>query len=308
MVVTFEGQERYVPDVLIVGAAKSGTTSLAFFLKQHPQIFMPRKEPGFFAYFNEPNEAIPAGIRDRQITDFEEYSKMYENSGTERLICDASVAYLTRTPQTIANIKRVYGSKYKYLKIIMILRQPVERAFSHYLMFVKNGIEQLPFEEAIKESNVIARTSEQLGFDYLGNSLYFERVESFKREFPQCKIYITEDLKNPDNLLKDMLDFIGISQNVNINTRVRLNPSGLPKNRKLISILHKRTGFKQFLKRVLPDRWQFGLIAAKSSLIARSVERVKIDPQLKSQLIINRFSTDIHKTSSLIGRDLSSWI
>ncbi|HKK38010.1 MAG TPA: sulfotransferase, partial [Cryomorphaceae bacterium] len=81
MLININGHQLNLPDILILGAAKSGTTSLAFFLKQHPDVFMPRKEPGFFAYHDREKNEIPSGIRDRQIVDLKEYTDMYARVG-----------------------------------------------------------------------------------------------------------------------------------------------------------------------------------------------------------------------------------
>ncbi len=105
MLVNVKGKELNLPDILILGAAKSGTTSLAFFLKQHPDVYMPRKEPGFFAYHDREATEIPSGIRDRQIVDLKEYTDMYAGVGGSQKICDSSVAQFTNHKHTLRNIK-----------------------------------------------------------------------------------------------------------------------------------------------------------------------------------------------------------
>lgn len=301
------GKSLNAPDFLIVGAAKSGTTSLAFFLKQHPQVAMPRKEPGFFSFYNRPEEEIPAGIRDRQIYKLDDYINLYKTVSATKKICDSSVAYLTHYKHTIENIKSLYGNRSNDIKFVIILRQPIERAFSHYLMFVKNQLEDLPFEEAIKPENVALRIHEQSGYDYLGNSMYYERVKAFVENFPQVKIYLTEDLKK-SNLLEDFLDYLELEKGHKINTQVKLNPSGIPKNGSMIKALHGRNKVKQAMKRLLPDKLQYYLIASKSALMERSIERVELDKDLKVQLTQKHFLQDIEQLQNLLQRDLSHWL
>ncbi len=307
MKVSFENTTINLPDILILGAAKSGTTSLAFFLKQHPDVFMPRKEPGFFAYHDRPAEEIPSGIRDRQITDLGTYTEMYKPVGENQLICDASVAQFTNAPHTIRNLKHLYGDKLSDVKAFIILRNPADRAFSHYLMFVKNGLETLSFEDAIKTENVESRVDQQLGFDYLGGSMYAERIKAFQEVLPQLKVYLMDDLKDRDRLLADFLKNCGLRQDVDINTSIRLNPSGLPKNKTMIRALHGRTGLKKIMKRYLPDKMQFKLTAMKSNLMEKSVERIHMDKDLWESLIHDRFASDINELSLLLNRDLSHW-
>jgi hypothetical protein len=306
MLLKVQDQDLHLPDILILGAAKSGTTSMAFFLKQHPDVFMPRKEPGFFAYHDRPKDEIPSGIRDRQIVNLKEYTDMYAAVGANQKICDSSVAQFTNHAHTLQNIKNLYGDRAKELKTFVILRNPVDRAFSHYLMFVKNQLESLDFEEALKPENVEKRKSEQLGFDYVGGSLYADRIADILRELPQTKVYITSDLKDP-NFLNDFLEACDLRTDVEINTTARLNPSGLPKNRGLISALNHQNPIKSLMKKALPGKTLFKLYALKSKLMEKGIERVKIDPEIRAYLMENHFKADIQRLEKIIDRDLSKW-
>lgn len=295
-----------LPDILILGAAKSGTTSMAFFLKQHPDVFMPRKEPGFFAYYNRPAEEIPAGIRDRQIVDLKEYTGMYEGVEQGQKICDSSVAQFTNHKHTLRNIRDLYGDLRHELKTFVILRNPVDRSFSHYLMFVKNGLENMEFEDALDPQVVEMRRKEQLGFDYIGGSLYADRIEEILRELPQTKVYVTEDLKRED-FLSDFLNACGLRSDVDINTTAKLNPSGLPKKKGLIALLNHQNGVKTMMKKVLPDKSLFKLVALKSKLMEKGIQRVKIDPSLREKLMAEHFEKDLKRLETIVGRDLSHW-
>lgn len=307
MKVNVNSRSVNLPDILIFGAAKSGTTSLAFFLKQHPDVVMPVKEPGFFSYFDRPVSEIPSGIREYQITDFEAYTSMYKKAGPGKMICDASVSQFSNHRHTLANIDKLYGERKRELKTMVILRHPVDRAFSHYLMFLKNGLEHLSFEEAIQPEAVRSRISEQLGFDYLGGSMYAERLAAFKEVFPDMKVYFTEELKNTRGVLDDFLEYCGLRTDVSIDTSVKLNPSGIPKRKGLIKMLHKRSSLKRLMKKYLPDRLQYKLIAAKSGLLEKSIERVSVDPELKAELTRLHFIEDIQNVEALTGRNLSHW-
>ncbi len=301
-----DDQKVNFPDVLILGAAKSGTTSMAFYLKQHPDVYMPRKEPGFFAFHGLDRKSIPSGIRDRQIVEVDEYARMYQQVGYTQKICDASVAQFTMHKQTIANAEKYYGDRIGDVRAFIILRHPVDRAFSQYLMFLKNGLEDLSFEEAIKPENVAARIGRQLGFDYLGGSMYADRVRDLKAAFPRLTVYLTSDLHD-DDFLESFLNHCDLRTDVDIDTKTRLNPSGVPKNKGMIKALQQRSKFKEALKRVLPDKVQFRLTAMKSALIEKSVERAAIDPELKVSLTREIFHEDISELERIIERDLSLW-
>jgi len=306
MLVEHKGKKLNLPDILILGAAKSGTTSLAFFLKQHPDVYMPRKEPGFFAYHDRDASEIPSGIRERQIVDLKEYADMYEGVGEGQKICDSSVAQFTNHKDTLRNIKALYGEQAKELKTFVILRNPIDRSFSHYLMFVKNQLENLDFQEALAPEIVERRKKEQLGFDYIGGSLYAQRIEDILKELPQTKVYITGDLKKKE-LLNDFLSACGLRTDVEINTKARLNPSGIPKKKGLISALNHQNPVKSFMKKALPGKTLFKLYALKSKLMEKGIQRVEMDPTLKKGLTDKYFKEDIRKLEKILNRDLSTW-
>jgi hypothetical protein len=306
MLVKLNGQQVNLPDILILGAAKSGTTSLAFFLKQHPDVHMPRKEPGFFAYHDREASEIPSGIRDRQIVDLKVYTDMYAGVGEGQKICDSSVAQFTNHKDTLRNIKALYGERAKELKTFVILRNPIDRSFSHYLMFVKNQLESLDFQEALAPDIVERRRKEQLGFDYIGGSLYADRIEEILEELPQTKVYITSDLKRPD-LLDEFLTTCGLRTDVDINTNARLNPSGIPKKKGLISALNHQNALKTFMKKALPGKTLFKLYALKSKLMEKGIQRVDMDPQVRMELTDKYFKSDIQKLEKILDRDLSKW-
>ncbi len=306
MLLDLSNGKSNLPDILILGAAKSGTTSLAFYLKQHPDVFMPRKEPGFFAYYNRPLTEIPSGIRDRQIVDLSEYTSLYSPVGKGQKICDSSVAQLTNHEYTLRNIEALYGDRSRELSTFIILRNPVDRAFSHYLMFVKNEIENLSFEEAINEEVAQERRKVQLGFDYIGGSMYADRVRDILKALPQTKVYLTSDLKKPE-FLADFLEACYLRSDVEINTSARLNPSGIPKKAGLFKMLRKKNALTSFLNNTLSDKQLFKLKAFKSRLVGLSVERVEIDPALKRKLMNQYFKADLKALENLIDRDLSMW-
>ena len=135
-----------LPNLLIVGAAKSGTTSLHNYLKQHPDIFMTKhKEPHFLI-----NSEIGTGRVHKAVITLQDYKKMFETDGKYRYKGESSVMYLAFPEFSIKNIKRYLMPD---VKIIIMLRNPIERAFAGYLHNLRyNPSENLSFEEAIDNS------------------------------------------------------------------------------------------------------------------------------------------------------------
>lgn len=307
MKVLIEDHSINLPDLLIVGAAKSGTTSLTNFLMQHSQVSIPEKEPNFLAFYNINPKELPQFVREKGTYDIASIRRLYQHVPEQNCIVDASISYLPQYKTTIPNIQKLYGQKWQHVKILMILRNPAERAFSHYEMFCRNGVETLSFEEAIKPNVVADRISKTPGYNYIGNSLYYDQVKSYLDVFKHVKIYLTEDLKNPDRILRETLDFVGLSYESHIDTKVRFNQGGIPKNKFLHRLFYKRTSWKQRLKRLLPKALEFRLRKLRTTLIERGMQRISLDPKLKQTLVEQYFIKDIEKLEGLINRDLSAW-
>ena len=145
-----------LPDFLIVGAQKSATTTLYKILNSNNSIFMPDiKEVNFFAY-NEYDDELNAyakynfGNHFKIITKPEEYLNLFSNARSNQIIGESSVNYLFRYHQTIKKIKKYYKEEHKKIKIIISLRNPVDRAFSSWVMNVRDNREKMSFEEAIE--------------------------------------------------------------------------------------------------------------------------------------------------------------
>ena len=150
-----------LPNFLIIGSAKGGTSSLHYYLRQHPQIFMPDlKEPRFFALeggilnFQNPDSAINYN----SITTLREYESLFANVTNELGIGEASPLYLY-SEKAARRIKHYVPDA----KLMVILRNPVDRAFSCYTHLLREGYETLSFEAALKaeseEDKITGHTS-----------------------------------------------------------------------------------------------------------------------------------------------------
>jgi len=132
-----------LPDFFIVGAARSGTTALYSLLKKNPRVFMPQeKEPMFFICWNQPeflkligeNKGAKASFT---INKLEDYKKTFEKARENQVIGEGSTWYLYAHETVILNIKKLYGKKSDLIKIIILLRDPAQRAWSHYLKKIR---------------------------------------------------------------------------------------------------------------------------------------------------------------------------
>jgi hypothetical protein len=198
--------DNILPNFLIVGAAKSGTTSLFQYLNQHPDIYLPE--------FKEPQFLVLDKIKGRvykYAKSFDEYLSLFASAGSYKLRGEASVFYLYYYETAIENIKKYLGSD---VKIIIILRDPVERAFSAYNHTLQNNPDEnlksfgaaLNAEEGRMKAD---KVSPMLYYKSMG--LYYESVAAFKQNFKNVLVLDYEGLiKHPDNMLKQVFDFLEV--------------------------------------------------------------------------------------------------
>ena len=238
-----------LPNFLIVGAAKSGTTSLYHYLNEHPQIFMsPLKEPKFLSsdYLKFPLLGTNDLISEKAIVkNFDEYQKLFIEAKDYKSIGEASPDTLYFHKGTVPTIKKVLGEP----RIIIILRNPVDRAFSNYTYQVISNREYLTFEQALdhEQHRIANNWSFIWGYQDLG--FYYEQVKAFSDNFDQVKVCLYEDLESdPLKLVTDIYHYLGVDVSYIPDLEKIHNRSGIPKNRFLHSLLTKSSPIKKWIK------------------------------------------------------------
>lgn len=294
-----------MPNFLIIGAAKAGTTSLYGYLVQHPQVYMsPIKEPRFFALEGEQLDFRgPAqSINHTSVTSLEEYSQLFQEVTSETAIGEASTIYLSN-PLAPERIKHYIPD----VKLIAILRDPCERAFSSYLHLVRDGYETLSFAEAIEAEPVRIQENWQPLWYYKERGFYYEQLQRYFAIFKpeQIKIYLYEDLATDSTAVtQDIARFLGIDDNFTPEL-TRKNVSGIPKNRFLQNLLTRKNPIKSVLKPLLPEALRQNAI---QSLTKRNLgAKPTLSPQMR-QKAIAIYREDILKLQELIQRDLTQWL
>lgn len=309
MKITFENQEVNLPDFLIVGAAKSGTTSMYYHLEGSRNVLFPKeKESHFFTFYNNPPNFKSPSYLPTIVSDLHQYAGELNKVKSNQKIGDASTSYLYKHEVAIKNIKKIYGEKAKDIKIVIILRNPVERAWSQYWHNRKNFNEDLDFLEAIEEDAVKGRLANNWSFyyNYLDFGFYTKQIESFQKFFPNVKIYLQEDLKNsPKELMNDLSSFIGIP-NFKIDTNRIYNPSGVPKNNLFGKLWELNVNAKPLkkAKKVLPKRIRKYF---SNKIMERALIKQELDLVTRKKLI-EIYSDDIDSLYDLLQRDeIKKW-
>jgi hypothetical protein len=291
-----------LPNFLIVGAAKSGTTSLYHYLKQHPEVFMPeRKEPHFFVDWE-------GGVRT-----LGEYASLFSDAEGCAAVGEASTGYLY-DPEAVERIKRILPQ----VRIIIILRSPVEMCFAlwrHMRRLGKRG-ERLSFEAALNaepkrmsDPQFRARCTESWhgNFYYFHRALYYAQVKRYLDAFGQAlvQIHIFEDFKqDPLKTCRDVFSFLGVSKDF-APTISKYNVGAEVRHRGLQKALTHPSLFWQGLGSTIPE----GFVTRIKEFLKRSNR--KSPPQLEAKTrnrLVDAYTPDVEFLGRLIGKDLRFWL
>ena len=288
------------PNFLVVGAAKSGTSSLDQYFRQHPDIYMPKlyKELNFFhLYGNEDKRAILK--RERFMpTNILSYLGCFYDKKEHQISGECSPSYLIYYDDTIKNIKEIHPD-WKGLKIIIILREPIEKIWSHY-KFVKmkkldpdnlNLVKSLALEQQRIENTTLLPD-----LFYVDNTLYYKQVKTYIEVFENIKIIKYEDLKQqPQEVMKNIFQFLGVDENIQIDISKRYNASK--------PILNYKNKFYKKIATDLPLRMH-------RFIPSRLKNKLKVEEKMTNDIKIKLatyFLPEIQKLEKLTDMDFSDW-
>src|ERR687889_732202 len=290
-----------MPNFLIIGAMKSGTTALYYYLEQHPEIYMsPVKEPNFFSSQEQENAADT-------VTHIGTYQHLFRGASGKKAIGEASHSYLYE-PGAAAEIRRYLPEA----RLIAILRNPIDRAYSHFLHMVRSGTERLDaFAQAFQEERVAGLSEGPTFKDYIGRGLYYDQLKRYFGMFPreQVRVYLYEDLSSaPISTVQDAFRFLRVDASFVPDVSLRRNVSGSPKYKALDGLLRRQSRIKHAAKVHLPARMRWRLSKAFDDLKTRNlVTPPPLKPEVRRQLL-GLYREDILQVQELIHRDLSGWL
>lgn len=298
-----------LPTFLVVGAARAGTTSLYHYLKAHPDIYMsPVKEPHFFAFVNRAADfrgPYDLQLKQEIIRDEREYRALFGGVKGERAMGECSNSYLYFQDTAGVIKERIPGCR-----IIILLRDPVSRAYSHYLQGCMIGHEHLGFREALWKEAERERLNWRWHYQYVKQGLYYEQVRKYVDVFGRSsvRIYLFDDLAaNAAAVVRDIYGFLGVDQSFVPRVDIVYNRTGMARSVLLHRLLRNRTPLKRLVRTFL---WRKGRGAIQDVL-----ERINYDQSKKPEImddvrtfLLELFRRDIVSLASLIGRDLSRWL
>lgn len=299
-----------LPNLLIAGSAKCGTSSLHNYLAQHPEIFMSKKkEPRFIT---SQCGLLPLnGPKDHRVEkwivkSYDEYCDLFKEADGYKVIGESSADNLYFYKKTIPVIKQYLGDP----RIILVLRNPVKRAFSAYQHMVRDDRESMSFEDGLKHEQERVDNNWELIYHYRSVSRYYEPVKAYLENFTNVKVILNEDLaKQPEKTLKEVFEFLGVDASFEVkDAKTKHNMSGVPKSRWLHEFLFEGHPIRDFFRPVvrffIPStvRQNVSLKIQQSNL-----ERMEMNPDT-AKMLKAEFREEILKLQNLIQKDLSRWL
>lgn len=307
------------PNFFLIGAPKSGTTSLHAYLSGHPEVYLsPIKEPNYYcrdisvddfsetyrrntfldteAYFSR-KELEPLHLT--FVRDEHQYARLFEGARDERVVGECSTSYLYSSAAA-GEIRKEHPEA----RLVAILRNPVERAFSHYLMGVKYGHTSAPAYEAFRAD--LARPRRRWGDAdlYVDLGRYPEQLRRYLDRFPRSRLLILlfDDLvARPDALFAELCAFLEIAF-VEPEETGPANPGLVPRHPRANEWL-VRTGIKHQVRDLLGE--------SARERVKRRYYRAAADveiPERARRFLVDLYRDDVRELSSMLDRDLSHWL
>jgi Sulfotransferase family len=300
-----------LPNFLIIGAAKSGTTSLASYLGQHPDVFIsPWKEPNYFALAGQslphigpaPPEVIRELIHGHTVTDFAKYTELFCGAGNASAVGEASVRYLYY-PQAASRIAETL----KQPRIVAVLREPVSRCYSHYRMNVQFQLEPLEFQEALDAEEARKKSNWDWDWHYASVSRYTQQIQRYFDHFgrEQVKVILYDDfMADPVRIFQEVCAFIGVASNLVPDMSRRGKVPYVPVHAGFDRWLHWPSRSRRLVESVIPRRLRRPLMNRLAACNRKPA--AKLDVHLKRRLG-QTFREEIQKLEQLLGRS-TGWL
>ena len=281
-----------------IGAQKAGTTTLFHMLNQHPDIYIPASKE---AHYFDNDKQFELG--------YEKYwNQHFSGYANQKIIgtITPSYAYISSVPG------RIRASLTNKPKFIFILRNPVERAWSHYLMMRYLGKETLSFEEALKieESRIQQSHQNNVDFSYLNRGYYTKQIENYLQYFPREQLLVlifeTDFILKKEQTLNMITDFLEISP-FEFELDIRKNQFKQMKNRKAVQLMRDPIISKIF-KPIIPSK-DIRKLARKAFLRLNTSKqhKPKLSVEKKEYFMDHYFNDELIQLEQFLGKDLNCW-
>jgi hypothetical protein len=321
-----------LPNCFVIGAPRSGTTSLYEYLNAHPDVYMsPVKEPDFFSrpsldavHRPDPGRTRTAAEDARRKAvlqeDLDRYVALFDRASDQKIRGEASAIYLGH-PTAAEHLRRYVPDA----KLIAILRDPAERLYSHYVHGKRvmaeysrtapsdNGAGKSLEEELAGVVDRVYRDgfSEPATTDpevWVRTGFYYQHLSRFRGLFPeeQLRVYLFEDLvRDAEGLMVDIFRFLEVDESFVLPTTEAFNASVVPRSRGLFRLFTTRNPAMRFARSVSPTLLRAVAMRTRNRVLASS--KPPLDPEQRHKFVAI-YRQDIEKLQGLLGRDLSAWL
>lgn len=302
-----------LPNFIVIGAGKSGTTTLYELLKEHPEVHMSAvKETNFFALWGKSLEGTsedPKQLRHYpwSVTSPAAYSELFENTENAKARGEVSPMYLYNedAPEAIK-------STIPDVKLVVILRNPVDRLHSRYMHLLRENRQPAEdYKEVLDQDSIWWERN-----DLVREGFYNTYLQRYFQLFPpsQLRVYLYEDLQsNPTALMKDLYEFIGVDTDFQPHVSRQYNASGRIKNKNIDQLIGQNSVAKAWMNKCAPglvkELKNSGWVKDRLLKLRKAnLEKSPMPASTREQLIEKIYAPEITGLQQLIQRDLSHWL
>lgn len=298
-----------MPNFLMIGAMKAGTTSLYYYVRQHPDVYLnpTRKETQFFAYKGiTPNFRGPGddAVNHYIITELETYRQQFAGAANQLAIGEIGTVYLYERG-TAARIQHYLPR----VKLVAVLRNPIERAYSNFLHMAREELEPCgTFSDALAQEAERMRANWSAHWHYKQVGFYAAQLREYLQFFPrdQMRIYLYDDLAaDPRAVLCDLFQFLEIDDTFAPNVSLKHNVSGAPVSHTLHNLLGTDNRVRRTMRYLIPKQYRLNI---RTQLQNRNLRPPPaLDAATRAELI-EMYRDDILQLQDLLQRDLRHWL
>ena len=304
---TLLNTQSRLPDFLIIGAAKSGTTALYHYLKQHPEIFASEaRETNFFALKGQPANFHGPGddraVNRPSIFTLDAYQALFLGAAVGQRAGEASPLYLY-DEEAPTQIKALIPA----VKLIVILRNPVDRAYASFLHLVRDGREPCTnFEEALEQEHRRVDAGWEHLWHYTGMGFYARQLARYLEVFDRSQLLVLfyDDFQtDPQRVIRSCFRFLDVDDGFVPDMSRRPNRSGVPRLRWVQRFLAGGGLAKRVASKLMPEAVRG---RAVTHIRRMNLSRPELAPAVRHRLI-EVFRDDVRRLEEMLGRDLKNW-
>ena len=285
-----------LPNFMCIGAAKSGTTTLYDILRQHPDIFLPSfKEPHFFDITENYNKGL------------DWYRKNYYSKTNKQTIGDFTPSYFFDTQSP----RRIHASLGSGVRFVVLLRDPVDRAYSHYLHSLRDRHESLSFEDGLliekERLELYVKNGDYLSYlrhSYCHQGFYGDMIKNYLDYFSIDNFFFIhfekEFVQNREGTIISLLEFLDLDKEIDLNINIKSNAASKERSQLLKNIMKSKGFWRQLIKRMVPNAQTRQIIRNKIQRV--NIKEIKSSPlpdSLKSYLYDKYFRDNIETFEKL---------